>query len=102
MSLYEQISGKRKMEFVPFFGPHKAQILILSKMCGKFYKNQSSNSIVRSAPPKHNRSTAGCLKVVQLAKTVGLELLDLITGLDAMCLKELFAGDCALVVTNDA
>jgi hypothetical protein len=35
MSLYEQISGKRKMEFVPFFGPHKAQILILSKMCGK-------------------------------------------------------------------
>ena len=36
MSLYEQISGKRKMEFVPFSGPHKAQILILSKMCGKF------------------------------------------------------------------
>jgi hypothetical protein len=30
------ISGKRKMEFVPFFGPHKAKILILSKMCGKF------------------------------------------------------------------
>jgi hypothetical protein len=36
MSLYEQISGKKKMEFVPFFGPHKAQILILSKMCGQF------------------------------------------------------------------
>jgi hypothetical protein len=36
MSLYEQISGKMKMEFVPFFGPHKAQILTLSKMCGKF------------------------------------------------------------------
>jgi hypothetical protein len=35
MSLYEQISGKRKMEFVSFFGPHKAQILILSKICGK-------------------------------------------------------------------
>jgi hypothetical protein len=35
-SSYEQNSGKRKMEFVPFFDPHKAQILILSKMCGKF------------------------------------------------------------------
>jgi hypothetical protein len=26
MSLYEQISGKMKMEFVPFFGPHNAVI----------------------------------------------------------------------------
>jgi hypothetical protein len=29
-------------------------------------------------------------------------MLDLITGLDTMCLKELFERDCALVVTNDA
>jgi hypothetical protein len=30
ISLYEQISGKRKTEFVPFVGPHKAQILIMT------------------------------------------------------------------------
>jgi hypothetical protein len=45
MSLYEQISGKRKMEFVPFFGPHNAQSLILSKMSGKFYKYKYKNDL---------------------------------------------------------
>jgi hypothetical protein len=46
MSLYEQISGKRKMEFVPFFGPHKAQILILSKMCGMSSQNEDVINIL--------------------------------------------------------
>jgi tRNA G10 N-methylase Trm11 len=44
-------------------------------MLGRNDSNQSSNSIVRNAPPKHKRSTAGCLKIVQLAKTVGLKTL---------------------------